>query len=60
MDKKNLPLGHYLILARGVYNGEKKFSLFLDELDHLEQFKHRFQKSDYPGGLAVPPPNPVD
>ena len=33
---------------------EKKiFSLFLDELYHLEQFKHVFQKSHYPGGLAV-------
>ena len=42
--------------GRGVYNGEKNFSSFLDELDHLEQFKHVFQKSHYPGGLAVPPP----
>jgi len=36
----------------GVYNGKKNFSSFLDELDHLEQFKHVFQKSHYPGGLA--------
>ena len=30
-----------------VYNGENFVSSFLDELDHLEQFKHVFQKSDY-------------
>ena len=30
----------------GVYKGENFFSSFLDELDHLEQFKHFFKKSD--------------
>ena len=58
MDKKNLPSGHLLghqskVGKGGGYNGEKNFSSFLDELDHLEQFKHVFQKSHYPGGLAT-------
>ena len=35
-----------------VYNEKKNFSSFLDELDHLEKFKHFFQKSHYPGELA--------
>ena len=38
----------------------KIFSSFLDELDHLEQFKHFFffKNHTISGGLAIPPPFP--
>ena len=63
MDKKNLafgPLTRSPELGRegGVYNGGKIFSSFLDELDHLKQFKHVFQKSDYLRWISRTPTPP--
>ena len=59
MDKKVWTSGHSLghqskVGKGGSIVGKKNFSSFLDELDHLEQFKHVFQKSHYPIELAVP------
>ena len=59
MDNKKIStLGHSRILARGVYNGEKNFSSFLDELDHLEKIKHFFKKSHYLQLIGRTPPPP--